>query len=59
MAGSLIPAPIVPAPQPLRRRYGLFDAASGPLDLPAHGEGGGRPDSRYSGSAQLGDVHLV
>lgn len=41
MAGSLIPAPIVPAPQPLARRYGLFTAASGPLDLPAHGEGGG------------------
>lgn len=38
---ALIPAPIVPAPIPLRRRYGLFDAASGPLDLPAHGEGGG------------------
>jgi hypothetical protein len=31
----------VPAPESLRRRYGLFDAASGPLDLPAHGEGGG------------------
>ena len=41
MAGSLIPAPIVPAPQPLARRYGLFTAASGPLDLPDHGEGGG------------------
>lgn len=38
---SMIPAPIVPAPEPLRRRYGLFDAASGPLDLPNHGEGGG------------------
>jgi hypothetical protein len=25
----------------LRRRYGLFDAASGPLDLASHGEGGG------------------
>jgi hypothetical protein len=32
---------VVPAPEGLRRRYGLFDAASGPLDLPAHGEGGG------------------
>ena len=41
MAGSLIPAPIVAAPQPLARRYGLFTAASGPLDLPDHGEGGG------------------
>lgn len=37
----MIPAPIVPAPERLRRRYGLFDAAAGPLDLPAHGEGGG------------------
>jgi hypothetical protein len=38
---ALIPAPLVAAPGPLRRRYGLFDAASGPLDLPPHGEGGG------------------
>lgn len=38
---ALIPGLVVPAPQPLKRRYGLFDAASGPLDLPAHGEGGG------------------
>lgn len=38
---ALTPAPLVTAPEPLRRRYGLFDAASGPLDLPAHGEGGG------------------
>lgn len=38
---ALIPGFTVPAPQPLRRRYGLFDAASGPLDLPPHGEGGG------------------
>ena len=38
---AIVPAPTVPAPERLRRRYGLFDAASGPLDLPAHGEGGG------------------
>jgi hypothetical protein len=38
---ALTPSPIVAAPQALRRRYGLFDAASGPLDLPAHGEGSG------------------
>lgn len=38
---ALIPGLRVPAPEPLARRYGLFDAASGPLDLPAHGEGGG------------------
>jgi hypothetical protein len=37
----IVPAPVVPAPEQLRRRYGLFDAAAGPLDLPAHGEGGG------------------
>jgi hypothetical protein len=38
---AMIPGMIVPAPARLRRRYGLFDAASGPLDLPTHGEGGG------------------
>lgn len=38
---TIVPGRIVPAPEPLRRRYGLFDAASGPLDLPEHGEGGG------------------
>lgn len=38
---ALIPGLIVPAPEPLRARYGLFTAASGPLDLPPHGEGGG------------------
>lgn len=37
----IVPAPVVPAPEQIRRRYGLFDAASGPLDLPQHGEGGG------------------
>lgn len=38
---ALIPAPSVAAPEPLRRRYGLFDAASGPIDLAPHGQGGG------------------
>jgi hypothetical protein len=38
---TIIPGRVVPAPEPLRRRYGLFDAASGPIDLPSHGEGGG------------------
>lgn len=38
---AMIPAPVVPAPEPIRGRYGLFTAASGPLDLPSHGEGGG------------------
>jgi hypothetical protein len=37
----MIPGMVVPAPEPLRRRYGLFDAAAGPLDLAPHGEGGG------------------
>ncbi|MFI7071874.1 hypothetical protein [Micromonospora sediminicola] len=39
---ALIPGQIVTPPEPGLRRYGLFNAASGPLDLPApHGEGGG------------------
>lgn len=38
---ALIPGLVVPPPEPLRARYGLFTAASGPLDLPTHGEGGG------------------
>ncbi|MEU4237925.1 hypothetical protein [Actinoplanes sp. NPDC026619] len=39
---ALIPGLQVAPPEPLRSRYGLFTAASGPLDLPApHGEGGG------------------
>jgi hypothetical protein len=41
MAGSMIPAPIIPAPEPIGGRYGLFTAASGPLDLPQYGEGAG------------------
>lgn len=38
---ALTPSPIVEAPVALRRRYGLFDAASGPINLPANGEGAG------------------
>ena len=38
---GIIPAPLITAPEPLRRRYGIFDAASGPLDLDPHGAGGG------------------
>lgn len=38
---TIVPAPLIAAPEPLGRRYGLFDAASGPIDLPDHGEGGG------------------
>jgi hypothetical protein len=38
---AIIPGLAVPAPEGLRRRYGLFDAAAGPLDLAPHGEGGG------------------
>ena len=41
MTAPIVPAPLITAPEPLRRRYGLFDAAAGPLDLPDHGEGGG------------------
>lgn len=39
---ALFPAPVVEAPELMRRRYGLFDAAIGPLDLPEpHGQGAG------------------
>lgn len=38
---ATIPGMTVAAPEQLRRRYGLFDAATGPLDFPPHGEGGG------------------
>jgi hypothetical protein len=38
---AITPGLAIQAPERLRRRYGLFDAASGPLDLPTHGEGGG------------------
>lgn len=49
---ALIPAPSVTAPVPGRRRYGLFDAAAGPIDLPRHGEGGGvRYVPAYCGQA--------
>lgn len=41
MALGTMPAMMVDAPVTLRRRYGLFDAAIGPLDLPAHGQGAG------------------
>lgn len=41
MTAPLIPAPSVAAPEPIGTRYGLFTAASGPLDLSVHGEGGG------------------
>jgi hypothetical protein len=38
---AMNPGPLVPAPEPIRRRPGLFDAVPGPLDLPPHGRGGG------------------
>jgi hypothetical protein len=38
---AITPGLGVQAPERLRRRYGLFDAATGPLDLPEHGEAGG------------------
>jgi hypothetical protein len=39
---GVIPGPVVPGPEGLRRRYGLLTAASGPIDLPSpHGRGGG------------------
>lgn len=38
---SIIPGQLIQGPEPLRRRYGLFTAASGPMDLSPHGQGGG------------------
>ncbi|MEE3918786.1 hypothetical protein V2I01_10960 [Micromonospora sp. BRA006-A] len=45
---ALIPGQIVTPPEPGLRRYGLFNAASGPLDLPApHGEGAASGTPRH------------
>lgn len=39
---GIIPAPLITAPEPTRRRrFGLLDSANGPLDLPQRGRGGG------------------
>lgn len=39
---GIIPGQLIQGPEPIRRRYGLLTAASGPLDLPSpHGQGGG------------------
>lgn len=38
---AIVPAPTVPAPEPLGLRYGLLAAAAGPLDLPSPGGMGG------------------
>lgn len=38
---AIAPAPLIEAPEPLKARYGLFTAASGPLALPDHGEAAG------------------
>jgi hypothetical protein len=38
---AIAPAPLIDAPEPLKPRYGLFTAASGPLALPDHGEAAG------------------
>ncbi len=36
------PGQLINGPEPIRRRYGLFTAASGPVDIPLpHGRGGG------------------
>lgn len=40
MAG-IVPGPLIAAPEPVGRRYGIFSAAAGPIDLPPHGAGGG------------------
>ena len=38
---AIIPGLVVPAPEPLEERYGLFTAALGPVELPTHGRAGG------------------
>lgn len=39
---SIIPGELIPGPEPIQRRYGLFTAANGPVDLPTpYGRGGG------------------
>lgn len=39
---AIVPGQLISGPEPLRRRYGLLTAASGPIDLPAqNGPGGG------------------
>ncbi|MFW6092051.1 MAG: hypothetical protein ACOC96_10275 [Actinomycetota bacterium] len=51
---SIIPPPVVDGPEPRGRRYGLFAAAIGPLDLPMpHGRGGGVTFEPHS----CGDAH--
>lgn len=52
---ALIPAPLVPAPEPRGLRYGLLAAANGPLNLPEpEGLGGGvRYEPVSCGSARL------
>lgn len=41
MTSPIAYAPVVAAPQAARGRYGLFNAAIGPLDMPAHGAAAG------------------
>lgn len=38
---AIIPGPLVEGPPAVGSRYGLLTVASGPIDLPAHGRGGG------------------
>lgn len=38
---GIIPGPLVEGPQAVGSRYGLLTVASGPIDLPEHGRGGG------------------
>lgn len=37
----MIPGPLINGPEPVATRYGLFTAASGPINLPEKGRGGG------------------
>src|SRR5262245_4656661 len=38
---GIIPGPLVEGPQAVGNHYGLLTVASGPIDLPEHGRGGG------------------
>ena len=49
---GIIPGPLVEGPQAVGSRYGLLTVASGPIDLPEHGRGGGvRYKERTCGEA--------
>lgn len=50
---AMFPGPLIPGPEPVASRRGLFTAASGPISLPEKGRGGG---VRYI-PVTCGDAH--